>query len=115
MGAPPRVTGEERWREQGRRLAKVVVDRYRHDEGWLDRPRGPGEPEPSRAVTDDVLPSTIATVTDGLHELGELLGDARYGENARRVAAQHLRTVELCGQWAGAFWQAWFRPHREGR
>lgn len=115
MLAAGRATRDERWLGRARLLADVILDRYGHAGGLLDRPPGRGAPELSRAVTDDVLPSAIATAIDALADLGQALGDDRYVQSARRAATTHLPSAGGGAQWAAAMWRVWFRIAGESR
>ena len=108
MLAAARTTGADRWREPARQLADLLLAEYRADGWWLDQPRVTGAPQRSRAVTDEPLPSAIATVTESLVELARLTGDHRYQDAAYHGAARHLPNDLAAAHWAAALWRAWF-------
>lgn len=109
MLACARVTGNDRWLERAREVGEEVLSRYRDDRGWRDRPIEQGGEEPSWAVTDDIVPSAIATVTEALTELGQRLNDERFVATAREAAAKHVPMAEMGRQWSSAFWRAWLQ------
>ncbi len=102
MVAAFRATGDERWDNMALELADVVVRSYRTDQGWLDRAGGN---TPSRAVVDDVLPASIATLTAALLAL-DAPGNG-YGEIARTQATRYLSIASAAGAGSAAFWRSW--------
>ncbi|MBW3632449.1 MAG: DUF255 domain-containing protein [Chloroflexi bacterium] len=107
--AAHRVTRTAGWLEQARRLADIIVDQYGHERGWKDQPGREGDSRFSLAVTDEVLPATIATLTNALGNLDESLGRSCYADVARCGATHYLAAAGATGQWSAAFWRSWFQ------
>ncbi|MGI8406685.1 MAG: DUF255 domain-containing protein [Thermomicrobiales bacterium] len=97
------VTGSPRWLERSKELADVVIAQYWSDAGWLDQANGNAL---SFAVIDDVIPSTIGTLTIALMQLAEALGDPAIVEQVSKAARAHSPMAARSGYWAIAAWQS---------
>ena len=103
-----KATSGERWLERAQRLADIMLSQYADNGEWLDQPRSTQQTRTSWAITDDVLPSAIATTIDALCELGEVLNDPRYPASAKALSRSHLSRAVVCGHRAAALWKACF-------
>ena len=92
-----RATGEQPWLDRARALADLLLDRWSVDGGWRDRPEAAS---PSRAVIDDVLPSSLATLAAALRELGERADDGRYLDRAGETLAMWRSLAWASGHWS---------------
>jgi uncharacterized protein YyaL (SSP411 family) len=85
------------WLDRARELADILLEQWWSGDGWLDQP---GVSEPSRAVIDDVLPSTLGTLNDALRRLGERTDEQRYIERAAEGAAMQRSLALASDHWS---------------
>lgn len=104
------ATADDHWLTQARDLAEMIRFRYRRNGGWRDTPLGVGDDEASVAIIDDVVPSTIATLTEGFAELSHALNDPAYARIARDSASAALMSAAAtCPHQSAGYWRAWFQ------
>lgn len=89
------ATGDEPWLDRAHELADLLFARWWADGGWLDQP---GTTEPSKAIIDDVLPSSLATLSDALGKLGRT--DNAPTQHFARAAGIERALAERSGHWS---------------
>ena len=102
MVAAGTKANSDAWHRQARDLADVVIRAYRTENGWLDRVGGNAT---SKALVDDVLPASIATLTASL--VGLDAPDNGYADVARTQADRYRAAVSILGPRAAGFWRSW--------
>jgi uncharacterized protein len=92
---------------RAREEADTIIANHRHQTGgWSDRPVSATKPSRSLAVIDTTIPSSVATLTKSLDELGRHTGEERYRSIAREQLLPHLSAATECEYWAASIWSA---------
>lgn len=92
-----RATGEQPWLERARELADLLLAHWWTDDGWRDRPNALSL---SRAVIDDVLPSTLATLSEALRELHRTVDAPAYAERLAGAVEVERSLAMQSGHWS---------------
>lgn len=92
-----RVTGEQPWLDRSRELADILLALWWTDEGWLD---GQGTSSRSRAVIDDILPSSLANLSGALQDLGRISDRPAYSDQVARVRQVERTLAARSGHWS---------------
>ena len=92
-----RATGEQPWLRDAHALAALLMDSWWGDGGWRDSPEAA---TPSRAVINDVLPATLATLATALNEVGERTDERRFVDRARETSVICRSMASAAGDWS---------------